>query len=526
MRPPCCSMIRSQTARPMPDPGIGLLAVQPPERLEDALRVRRVHADPVVAHREAPHRAIALGVDADLGVLAARELHGVADEVLKDATEVRSIGEHDGKRPYPHARPAAFDRARKRLERLRDGEPRAQRVGIEVPAPGARVLEQVADQGARLRRRAADAVDQVVTVLRPGAVAALEQLGVHRDRRQRRLQVVRGHRRELLELGVGAQQLGVRSLELGLAALERVGHRVEAARELADLVVAVGRHARGEIAGRKLLGRLRDGHDRAHDRAPQVQRAARDDDEHEPEPADPEADRQRGLRLGGILALGHERALARGELAQRLAQRRHALARGGIEEPAAGAHGVLPGVADHALRGRAVGVDLGADLAHAGTLTGIVGELALERGLLPGVVLEALDQRRHRAIGVTDVLAQAVLDREQRRLQARRQRQRLLGAKRDPRCVALVHDGDDQQHERRTEQHGDRGAQRQHPRRHPCPEASSQHVVAELSRGPHNCTRARGALARSVRLSATGVRPAVLRRPRSVSRITVCPRPS
>ena len=54
---------------------------------------------------------------------------------------------------------------------------------------------------------------------------------------------------ELVELGVRALELGVGVLELGAAALQRVGHRVEAAGEVAELVVAAGRDPRRQLAG-------------------------------------------------------------------------------------------------------------------------------------------------------------------------------------------------------------------------------------------------------------------------------------
>ena len=204
---------------------------------------------------------------------------------------------------------------------------------------------------------------------------ALEQLGVHRDRRQRRLQVVRRHRGELLELGVRSLELGVGELELGLAGLERVGHRVEAAREVADLVLAVGRHARREVARGELAGRLRDGQDGAHDGAPQVPRAADDDGEHEHEPADAEADRQVGLRLGLDLAPLHEDALAAGHLRRQAAQvgvERLDVALVGQQVARGGR--VVAGERDEGVRPNAVGLDLSVDLAHASQLARIVGD--------------------------------------------------------------------------------------------------------------------------------------------------------
>ena len=175
----------------------------------------------------------------------------------------------------------------------------------------------------------------------PERLAALQQLGVHRDRRQRRLQVVRGDRGELLELGVGARELGVGALELGLAALERVGHRVEAAREVADLVLAARRHAGRQIPGRELAGRVRDAHDRPHDRPSQVQREPERHDDDEAEAADPDADRQRRLALGGILALATS-ARSRLASARRSApSARTRLAVGRVEELVAAARGCV-----------------------------------------------------------------------------------------------------------------------------------------------------------------------------------------
>ena len=377
--------------------GIVLLAVQAAKRLEDPARVRRVHADAVVAHLEAPHVAVALGLDADLRVVAAGELHGVADEVLEHPGEVRAIGEHGRQRAYPHACPRGLDRAGQRLERLRQRELRRQRLDGELAAAGARVLEQVADQQPRLLRRAADPVDEVVTAVGLRRVAALEQLGVHRDRRQRRLQVVRRHRRELLELGVGAQQLGVGALELGLAALQRVGHRVEPAREVADLVLAVLRHARRQVAGRELTGRLRR---RAGPGRTTARRRyhvpATTTDQHEPEPADPDRDRERRLRLGVVLALRDEPALAVGEPPQ-VAWPRPATSsvRSSTRELAAARTRASSRASSiSALDLEDVVEDRLLDVADARALAGIVGQLALELADLLGVAVEALLQRR------------------------------------------------------------------------------------------------------------------------------------
>ena len=182
---PSAVLVDDALADGQPDAGarVVLLAVQALERLEDALGMLEVHADAVVAHREAPAAVVALGEDAHARSFLTGELHRVPDEVLKDAREVRAVREHDRELADGHLRAAALDRAGERLERLLDDALGRHLLERQASAAGARVLEQVADQPARLLRRAADPVDEIELAV---GLAACRRDGARAARRTSR----------------------------------------------------------------------------------------------------------------------------------------------------------------------------------------------------------------------------------------------------------------------------------------------------------------------------------------------------
>ena len=289
---------------------------------------------------------------------------------------------------------------------------------------------------------------------------------------------MRRDRRELLELGVGAGELGVGALELRAAALERVGHRVEAARELAELVLALVGHARRQVAGGQPPGRLGHGPHRAQDRAAQVQREAQRDHDDEPQPTGAEPDRSRRALLGLLLTRLDDVAFAleqtRELVADRVELRTSAV---GSQLAARRGEALLLGDLDEPLHPEVVVLgDPLVQRARPALLARIVGD---ELGEAPGARRVhrqlAADRSQERRVARRDVAVQPALDRQQRLLELVGEAQRLLGAKRHPRGVALAGDRDDQHDERGAEQQCGRGADRHHLRRDLGPEAPSQH---------------------------------------------------
>src|SRR3954447_26377935 len=82
---PAAVLLHDALAHRQPDTGagVGALAVQTVERLEDLLRLRLLHPDAVVAHREPPRTLDARGRDLHVRI-ALGELDGVRDQVLED----------------------------------------------------------------------------------------------------------------------------------------------------------------------------------------------------------------------------------------------------------------------------------------------------------------------------------------------------------------------------------------------------------------------------------------------------------
>jgi hypothetical protein len=72
--------------------------MQPPEHLEDPLRLRRIHADPVVPHPEPVSARLALCSDVDPKGPIGAELERVREQVLKDVRELARVRLHGGQR--------------------------------------------------------------------------------------------------------------------------------------------------------------------------------------------------------------------------------------------------------------------------------------------------------------------------------------------------------------------------------------------------------------------------------------------
>jgi len=77
-------------------PWILATAVQPLKDDEDAFRVRGINADTIVPNGEEPFACTWFSRDMNAGRLIASELNRVADEVLKQLTELRLIAHHRG----------------------------------------------------------------------------------------------------------------------------------------------------------------------------------------------------------------------------------------------------------------------------------------------------------------------------------------------------------------------------------------------------------------------------------------------
>ena len=166
-------------------PWIALLAVKTVERLEDPLGLRRVHADPIVRDREDGNATLDLGVDEhDRDVVA--ELERIADQVQEDLAQLARVAEDRGQLLDLDLTVGLLDRPGQHLERLVGQRGHVDALVQQLTAARARVLEKVADERAGLDGCGGDAVDQLLPAVQIAGVALLEQLCVHRDRRQRR----------------------------------------------------------------------------------------------------------------------------------------------------------------------------------------------------------------------------------------------------------------------------------------------------------------------------------------------------
>ena len=132
-------------------------------------------------------------------------------------------------------------------------------LGIAAGLVAAGQLDQVVDERAQLLGLLDHVGEQAAAVLGVELAALEQHLDVRAQARHRRAQLVRGVGDEL---ALGAH----RFVERVARALQAVEHRVEAGRQLADLVVGVDAQAAGEVLGlADVLGGLRDLAERAQD---------------------------------------------------------------------------------------------------------------------------------------------------------------------------------------------------------------------------------------------------------------------
>lgn len=194
--------------------GVGVLGVQPLEDHEHLVGVLRCDADAVVGDGEPPQFAVPVRRDVDLRRFArAAELDGVAYQVLPEHAHLGGVGEQGRQRIVGDLRSGLLDAD----AQLGQG-PFQHLVQVDVlvgvvqpPDPGE--VEQVVDEGLHAVRPVDREVDVLVgPAVELPSVAPLEELGEAGDLAQRLLQVVGGHVRELLQLGVGA--LEVRGLRV------------------------------------------------------------------------------------------------------------------------------------------------------------------------------------------------------------------------------------------------------------------------------------------------------------------------
>jgi len=267
------------------------------ERIEDLALIRVLDARPGVAHRQ--HHLLRLLVDADLEPSRRRWLsradHRLArvaqkvDERLPQLSLVgvdlrQAGGDVDRDRhavllqlaaPKPHHR--GHELAQVLAVEPRSRQPREPQVGLGDLGEAIDLTDDRADEPLRLPAVAAIVVGHLVA----------EQLGVEADGGQRVANFVRDLRRHPAH---GGQPLGAN--QPLLAFLERARHRVELARQVADLVVR-GDAGSSRVVAARQLARPRAQH------AERPQGAHREDEHHardgQPARAQHDRHRQRGL---------------------------------------------------------------------------------------------------------------------------------------------------------------------------------------------------------------------------------------
>ena len=184
------------------------------------------------------------------------ELDRVGDQVLEDEPQEPGVAVDGRQRPFDRdGGLALLDRPRQVRAHALDEQPA---VDVDVRllhAPDARERQQVVDQVLHAGR-AVDGEPDVLVGARVElpAVALLQQLAEARDLAQRLLEVVRGDVGELLELGVGAAQVGLghaQRLELGD---DPRAHRVDVLAEVDDLARPRSAHLLGEVTARDVRG--------------------------------------------------------------------------------------------------------------------------------------------------------------------------------------------------------------------------------------------------------------------------------
>src|SRR3954469_4998327 len=160
---PPAVLLDDPVAHREPDPraGVGALPVQAVEGLEDLLGLVGLHTDPVVGHGEPPRALDLAGADLHLRVLAVCELDGVRDQVLEHLAEVAVVGPDGRHLGDLDRRARLLDRPGEHVQHLVDDAVDRHLLAPQLAAARARVLEQAADQLARVSRGGADSVDEL-----------------------------------------------------------------------------------------------------------------------------------------------------------------------------------------------------------------------------------------------------------------------------------------------------------------------------------------------------------------------------
>jgi hypothetical protein len=210
-----------------PDPGsrVAVRAVQPTEHGEDPLLVRRVDADAVIGDRDGPARRQPVsrgvarpGLDHDPArPLGVPEPHGVGQQVLEHLHQEGLVAPHGGQGAHVDGRAGLVD-GRAEVGDGVCGHP----VEVDLTEPdgvGAEpaVLEQALDELSHPLDGVAGLLEVVhspVVERLPRAVAVPDEVDVAADHPQRFGEVVGGHGGELLEVPVGALELGGAGFEV------------------------------------------------------------------------------------------------------------------------------------------------------------------------------------------------------------------------------------------------------------------------------------------------------------------------
>src|SRR6185503_4538874 len=90
--------------------GIFLAAVQPLEDQEDALKILRSDANPIIPHAEFPFCSRALHSNMDFWPLLASELHSVPEQILEQLSELHFVAGHGRQTVVGDFRPGFLDR--------------------------------------------------------------------------------------------------------------------------------------------------------------------------------------------------------------------------------------------------------------------------------------------------------------------------------------------------------------------------------------------------------------------------------
>ncbi len=210
-----------------------LPGVKPLENLEYFFLVGGIHSDPVILHREPPHRAFLRGRHPDPRIALA-ELDGIADQVLKHLGQLDSVTPHPRERLGLHLRPALANGEGEILHSGGKGLSRVDRSQLLAAGPdpgeGQQIVYEDPHALGPVHRESNKATSLVVEGV---AITALQKLHVVRDSAQGLFQVVGSNPGELLEVLVAALQF--------LGAPQEVLLRPLALRDVADRA----RHAGG-----------------------------------------------------------------------------------------------------------------------------------------------------------------------------------------------------------------------------------------------------------------------------------------